>query len=334
MEKIVSLPNDAVTVLGRASLRDQAIAFDWTNSGVYFRFRGSKLSFRFDTPALNQRLHVQIAIDGRWLRAAICGDDTTVEAQAAFEGEHLVHCVRINEVLDGVPLVMNDIVLEGEDAALLPAPPLPERRMMFIGDSITCGFGLLAPGLGGPFTTDEQDGAHTYAALTAAHFGAQAHFICISGRGIVRNCDNADFPRIPAFFEQTTVSDPTPWDHTAYQPQIIVVNAGTNDTAGEESPVDPAAFADGVKAFATRLRTAYPQAKLLWCYGMMATEMHDTIREALTSLDDENITYLPLRSVHDMPDEYGACYHPNQRAHRRCAGVLIDAVAAVTGWQK
>lgn len=333
MSQLVSLPNSDVRILGRADVREDAIAFDWTNSGVFFRFRGTKAALRFDVPAMNQRLFMQVWIDGRWSRVCLEEGSTVVEAIAAEDGDHKVYCTRINEVLDGVPVVLRDIELEGAAPALLNAPVLPDRRMMFIGDSITCGFGLLTEGTGNGFKTDEQDGAHTYAALTAAHFQAQAHFICISGRGIVRNCDDFQAPLIPEFFEQTTVSNPTPWDHTAYSPDIVVVNAGTNDADGENHTT-PEKFQAGVRAFIGRLRELYPQAKILWTYGMMNGFMHDALKETVNALADPAVQYLPLGSVYDHENELGACCHPNQRAHRRCAGVMIDAVAAITGWAK
>lgn len=333
MVQSVSLPNPAVTVLGRASMRDKAIAFDWTNSGIYFRFRGSSITLHFDTPALGQCLHVQLTIDGRYSRAAVVGDTTAVTADALFDGEHIVHCVRINEVLDGVPLVLNALTLDGDAPALLPAPSLPERRMLFIGDSITCGYGNLTRGTGNGFTTTEQDGAHTYAALTAAHFQAQAHFVCISGRGIARNCDNYPAPLIPAFFEQTGISDPTPWDHSQYQPDIVVINAGTNDTVGEEAPVDVELFKASAARFIHRLREVYPNAEILWVYGMMAGEMHEPLRDTIASLHDEHVHYHKLQSVWEFENEQGASCHPNLRSHHRCAGVLIDKVSELVGWQ-
>lgn len=328
------LPTDQmIRILGRADMRDDAVAFDWTNSGVYFRFRGKQATISYDIPALGQQLYVQVKIDGRWFRACVRDGQTDVVIPALFDGEHTVSCVRINEVLDAVPLVMRRITFEGNDAALLEAPALPERRMIVIGDSITCGFGLLSREQGGGFTTIEEDGAHTYAALTAEHFEAQAHFICISGRGIVRNCDNAQMPLIPEFFELTTVSNPIPWNHAGYQPDIVVVNAGTNDTAGEEAPITPQALCEGAKAFISRLREVYPQAKILWVYGMMASEMHDALREAVASFNTDTIGYVPMRSVHEFEGEVGSCCHPTQRSHRRCAGVLIDAVADMMGWE-
>lgn len=330
----LSLPCDNIVVLGRADIRSHALAFDWTNSGVFFRFYGKQVTFHFDAPALNQTLYVRTKLDNHRSKYCVCADSLTVTVTADRDAEHTIYLVRVNEILDAVPLVMTGIVIDGEAPKLADAPALPDRRMLFLGDSITCGFGILTDGAGNGFKTVEQDGSQTYAALAAAHFEAQAHFVCISGRGVIRNCDDYPAERIPDFFEHTTISNPTAWDHSTYQPDVVVVNAGTNDTAGEDNPVNPQAFRDGVKSFVQRLREVYPNAKIIWCYGMMAIDFHDAIRETLESFEDPAIEYMPFQSVYEMERETGACSHPNQRAHYRCAGVLIDTVSRLTGWEK
>ena len=330
----ISLPDKRIQALGRISCRENAYAFDWTNSGVYFRFRGNAVTFRFDPPALSQTLYVRIKIDNRSTRCLINGDNTEIVIHATQDAEHAVYLVRCNEILDAVPLVLRDIAIDGDAPTLLDAPLLPERKMLFIGDSITCGFGNLSDGNLPRFVTSEQDGTKTFAALTAEQFGAQAHFVCISGRGIARNCDNYDAPLIPEFFDQTMISDPTPWDHTQYQPDVIVINGGTNDTAGEDDPVDRNVFKKALCDFATHLLTVYPNAKLIWCYGMMTLDLQAEIEEAVKSLPADRADTLFFIPVHETHGEYGACTHPNLRAHYRCAGVLIDKISRFVGWDK
>jgi len=330
---MVILPDEGrIGTLGRVYAPDNGgLAFDWTNSGVYFRFAGDGVKFKFDVPALNQHLYVQITVDGKKSRHCVYEGHADIDI-ALSEGEHIVSMVRVNEVLDGVPLRLGLIVLEGEDAVLYEVPALPDRRMLFIGDSITCGYGILTRGLGNGYKTAEQDGAHTFAALTATHFQAQAHFVCISGRGIARNCDNFDAPLIPEFFEQTTVSNPTPWDHTQYQPDVVVVNAGTNDTAGEIDPVDVNVFKEKVAAFVARLREVYPDAQILWVYGMMTDELHEALSDTFAAINDEKVTYLKVPAHWGFENEVGASSHPNLRSHFRNAGIVIDKVAELTGW--
>ena len=334
MSLALSLSDERIRALGRISYRADALAFDWTNSGVYFRFHGNKVTFHFDAPALSQNLYVKVKLDHQSTRVLVNGDTTDIVIHASQDAEHTVYLVRCNEILDAVPLVLRGIEIDGDAPALSDAPLLPERKMLFIGDSITCGFGNLSDGNLPRFVTAEQDGTKSFAALTAAHFEAQAHFVCISGRGIARNCDNYPAPLIPEFFDQTTISDPAPWDHTQYRPDVIVINAGTNDTVGEEDPVDRNVFKKALCDFATHLLDVYPNAKLIWCYGMMTLDLQSEIEEAVGSLPADRAQALFFLPVHEMHNEYGACTHPNLRAHYRCAGVLIDTISRFAGWER
>lgn len=45
-----------------------------------------------------------------------------------------------------------------------------------------------------PFSPETEDSTQTYAALTARHFGADARYLCRSGRGIVTDCDGLPCP--------------------------------------------------------------------------------------------------------------------------------------------
>ena len=115
---------------------------------------------------------------------------------------------------------------------------------------------------------------------------------------------------------------------------MIVVNAGTNDTVGEDAPVTPEVFKRAVVSFASHLLTVYPTAKLLWCYGMMAIDMSEIIKEAIDSLQTDRADTLFFTSVFEGANEMGACSHPNLRAHYRCAGVLIDTISRFAGWER
>ena len=63
-------------------------------------------------------------------------------------------------------------------------PPLPrDRRLLFIGDSITAGYGVLCNDSAAPFTPDTESAYHTYAAVAARALNADAHVIAYSGKG-------------------------------------------------------------------------------------------------------------------------------------------------------
>ena len=75
------------------------------------------------------------------------------------------------------------------NGALVPTPPPFTRKLEFIGDSITCGFGNEGPGPNCPFTADTENESLAYGTLTAQALNAEHHTIAWSGIGMVRHSE-------------------------------------------------------------------------------------------------------------------------------------------------
>ena len=108
------------------------------------------------------------------------------------------------------------------------------------------------------------------------------------------------------------------WDAASYQPDAVIVALGTNDHGG-----DAIALEEGAKAFLLRLREQYPNAEILWIYGMMGTSRRDAILRAVNAMDDDGIRYLELEEDHS-----GRVGHPCEEAQQayaeRLKGVIED----------
>jgi hypothetical protein len=98
--------------------------------------------------------------------------------------------------------------------------------------------------------------------LLAKWLGAQVHLVSYGGRGITRDWSGkTDVNIVPVFFERTLPDTPgSVWDHTRYQPDVIVLNDGTDFDAG---PQDEGTFTDAYAAFVARVRSEYPRAYIL-----------------------------------------------------------------------
>ena len=155
-----------------------------------------------------------------------------------------------------------DGVLLPNGGELLPPPKWPARKLMFIGDSLTCGE------YDERFPPENDKSARTtnvarsYGMLLAKWLDAQVHVLAYGGRGIVRNWDGRrDVNTLPVFFERSMPDDPaSKWDHARYQPDVIVINDGTDHDAGI---LPEAELTDAYVAFVTRVRAVHPQAWIL-----------------------------------------------------------------------
>lgn len=323
---------DAVTLHGRIVPENGGIWLGWTNTGFSFRFEGRHITFRFAPPAGGQVPYVGILVDKEPRRMLpVDPEHPVLEISLPTSGEHTVRLLKMTELLDDISLFVEGVYLE-DGARLLPPPPLSSRRLEFIGDSITCGYGNLCAGPMEPFSPETEDSTQTYAALTARHFGADARYLCRSGRGIVTDCDGCRAQPAARWFFETSLTHPTPWDFTSWQPDVLVVNMGTNDHNGGLSSEE---FIPAAQNFLRRIRGVYPKARLLWMYGLMDDEYIPAIKEIVESIraEDPLLDLLLVPSVNPYPEEHGSCYHPNLLGHARAARALIPKIAEMTGWE-
>lgn len=333
------LPHGRVALSGRISQAGGRVALDWPGTGITVRFRGTGASLYVDTAESSDIWYpyVRLVVDGgKAVRTMVKGAGWIELCAGLPEGEHTVSLHKSTES-GAYPLNVMKLRLtgtSGEEPVLLEPPEAPDRRIEFIGDSITCGYGVLGLSTEYAFTTVQEDVFSTYAAYTAAHFGADARYIAVSGKGIVRDAGGGTDDNLPDFFRWTSMNDRVPWDYSQWIPDVVVINAGTND----QDHTAAADFEKGAAAFLSQVRAAYPEATIIWCYGMMNEKLHDNIRRAVDTFNQSpdhgaDAVYLPLESIGKRIGETGAGTHPNERAGRDRSRYLIESIQAVTGWE-
>lgn len=124
------------------------------------------------------------------------------------------------------------------DGIFLPPPGMASIKMMYIGDSITAGYGAAgqAPCNGSLYNNDH---SLTFAARLCAYFGAECiGTVAWSGRGLVQNAIPG-VQTMPPYMLSTlgATTGAQDWDFNyPSRPDVIVVNLGTNDfLCGHES---------------------------------------------------------------------------------------------------
>ncbi len=258
-------------------------------TGVVFSHPGVTVRARFWGDAVRMRLqdwsaggetatnHFNVSIDGGPPRrlAARSGQATYELASGLPVGPHTVEVVKRTETLVGVS-ELQGLEVHGE---LEEPPARPALRMELVGDSISCGYGTevsVIPDAASPvpgFTSKHQDPTRAYGWLTAQSLGAELVTVCYSGHGVYRNLDATRGNLLPALYELAVPGHAAGWDFSRYVPDVIVINAGTNDVfAGSGTPEflpDETAFKNAYRSFLARLRALYPQARIVCTLGSM-----------------------------------------------------------------
>lgn len=340
-----------IRVLGRCLPGKDGLYLSWTNSGVEFVFEGTQataslgLSSPEDSPAL-----MGVFVDGEeefpdLLTVDSQGQNLTL-AQNLEDGEHTIRLLKLSEAQCGT-VVLKSLRTDGESVT---PTERKERLIEFIGDSITCGYGILAEEEDAPFLVTQEDGSQTYAYLLASAFGADFRFVCSSGIGVLSDHTGARdnvmsrvYPYVQYFVQQ---QDPSPvdrerlWTDTPHQEaDLVVLHLGTNDeiALGLEDEENLKQFQDAYAALLEQVRAANPNAQILVTYGAMTLGITPWIEQAVETYrgqtGDEEIAVFTYDFLAKNESGGVTAGHPSTFIHSQMADALWEPVCELTGWE-
>jgi lysophospholipase L1-like esterase len=204
-------------------------AYDFGWPGVYFegRFTGPSVEVAVDTGAE----HLAVSIDGVRKAELTKSGETRLKLDHLGPGEHVVRLDKLTESQSGSSRFEGFFV--GPQGKPL-APPSRPRRVEFIGDSHTVGYGVRSASRD---CTESQvhdltDTSLAFGPNLAARLDADYRIVAFSGRGVVRNYNGVAageplpvlFPRLIPGQAEPRVAANDPW-----RPDIVVIGLGTND---------------------------------------------------------------------------------------------------------
>ena len=322
---VIATSKEEIRLLGKSFWEDNTIALPWVDAGFTFRFRGQGAVIGFAPYQTELPVYLRVWVDERYsFRFAV----STGAEKISIDGldENTVHTVRVLMVVRGAPLYINDIRLVGDRLAVCEKPA-QKLRIAFVGDSITCGYGVLGPN-GPVYNSYEQDSSRSYAYMTAEKLGAEVFASASSGKGFVANCngDRSDL-LLSQGFRQKTLTDGV-WDHQSYVPDVFVINVGTNDAWGGISDEE---WIIAAVAFMEEVRSHFPNVPIIYCYGMMDKTKLGAAKKAVAIFNekDGNAYFHPTASVEDNESEVGAVGHPNIHASRRVSDELSALICNI-----
>ncbi|MES2651112.1 MAG: SGNH/GDSL hydrolase family protein [Bacteroidota bacterium] len=179
---------------------------------------------------------------------------------------------------------------------LLVPPAMQKRKMEFIGDSITCGFGSdeseIGCGTKGGQWYDQHNAFNAYGPITARSLNAQYHLSSVSGIGLIHSCCDKKILMPQVFDKINMAKNELSWDFNRYQPDVVTVCLGQNDGVQ-----DSTAFCSAYVKFAQTLRDYYPKAKLVFLTSPMADKILKAalvkyitaVKETLAKQGEKNI---------------------------------------------
>ncbi|MCB9018120.1 MAG: SGNH/GDSL hydrolase family protein [Prevotellaceae bacterium] len=288
--------------------------------------------------------YFSVSVDGGdpfKFNSASCGEDGLFRLTSGLErGKHTVEVTLVSEGLFDQPEFFG-FLLDG-DAELLTLPA-KKHRMEFIGNSITCGYGVEAANEDEKFNDSTSNFVKSYAALTAKAFDAEMMVVARSGIGAYRNFDDkpeGSLRPMPVVYENILISgERTQWDFSRFTPDVLCVNLGTNDLSTTGCRLD--LLENAYRNFISRIRANYPATKIVLLSGCMVRP-GEGLEELRTILDriagdfkkagDENIFRFDF-TPHDGSLGYGADWHPSAGQQQKMSFELIPFLSSITGWK-
>ncbi len=338
--KVIPADNPNIQYVGR-------ICFD-NPKQPRFTFPGVQINARFTGTSLKmiakpQSGYFMVRIDeAEPFKVAFRGerDSVVTLATALPKGEHLV---RVMYIIEGYELKpdFRGFVLD-KDGELLDAPALPERRIEFIGNSITCGYGNESIEKTDPFEYETENHYYTYAQLTARNLEAMAHVVARSGIGVYRSYDGPKTGTpdnvMTTEYEYTNLYDRSErWDFSRYQPQVVCINLGTNDLSTNN--YDVKLLKQAYKQFLKQVRSHNSQAKIVYLCGSMLNgkeldiakkTLNEVVEEAHKDGDKEVYRFDFTPQNGDL--YYGASWHPSLWQHQKMAAELTAYLRTLMHW--
>ena len=308
----------------------------WTYPGVQIicRFTGTSVSMKtnpgsgFYIVQIDNREPFKVELKK--------GVETLSLAKNLDGGEHDLRIIYAIEGHGKKP-VFHGLFLD-DGAQLLDPPSLPERKIEFIGNSITCGYGIEGNGKEKTFYYSLQNFCLTYAYLTAQALQAQYHVVARSGIGVYRNYMGKIPEQIMPFIYPHTMytTKGEQWDFSLYQPDVVCVALGTNDTTGSYTVNG---LTGGFRRFVAQLREHYPTAKIVFLVGpMMSHKRRADLKTAQQTVIDEyaatgdNAIFSFEFQESDKALGMGSQGHPNAAHHAQMAQELIPYLSQLMGW--
>lgn len=352
-----------IKIHGRTSVNKHPLALFWTGSAIELNVKGAELWIEVEADYDMYEPWISILINS-----------VPVSRQMLTAGRHWtcifrgmsenvtknVKIVRDVQAMSGdsvCSLIIHSVKFDGE---FLPVEDRP-YRIEFIGDSITSGEGSIGAKKEEDWISMWFSAVYNYTALTAVALDADYRVISQSGWGVLTSWDNNPRCNIPDYYEKVcgilkgennvALGAQEENDFTSWQPDIVVVNLGTNDGAAFHCPEwkDPVtgeshkqrikedggfheddlkAFEEAAEKFLLKIRKYNKKAYIIWAYGMLGVPMMPAIRRAVEIYSrhsgDGKVSVLELPDT--TWETVGARQHPGALAHERAAETLTEYI--------
>ena len=344
-QKVVVTSENA-KLIGRTKVIDDILWFAYSGSGAEFNFKGKKceIVLRGDSYASkkNDSPRYAIYVDGQIVEKKTM--DAAIEKVMVVDSENVEeHVIKVLKLSEG-STTMSIMLINCDGDAVLSPTEEKQLKIEFVGDSITCGYGVDGK-LGETFSYSNEDCTKAYAYKTAQKLDADYSLVAASGHGIITGYSN-DGNKVltqlmPTYYDKLGNGDGAflikhnskteEWDFSKYVPDVVVINLGTNDasyTKGDKEKIED--YTVHYVEFLKLVREKNPNAKIVCVLGVMGQELCPALEDAVGRYKDETgdneVYYLKLDQ---QGSEVVVDYHPTEASHEHAAEQVSEFIKSI-----
>jgi lysophospholipase L1-like esterase len=255
------------------------------------------------------------------------------------ESEAITAEIKIIKLSEAAHSILNIFPVTADNEADISPAENKSLRIEFIGDSITCGYGVDDANENHGFTTASENAMKSYAYLTAERLDADYSMFAASGYGIISGYSDSGQRLtekcIPPFYESlgfsfSTVSGIKPqdisWNFSRFVPDIIIINLGTNDDSftGDDA-ARKQEFEDAYLEFLKKVRLHNPDSEIFCILGIMETRLYPQVENACKRLCDAGVHAVEFECQDGLLG-FSANWHPSEDTHMLAAEKLAELI--------
>ena len=319
---------DKIKIYGRSAELISGIACDYSGSGIEFNARVSgDVVLKVSSDGAS---YYTLYINGERQAERFLFADGTAEytiAEDLAENEYNFKLIKQTQAPHSLSTMMSLII----DGKLLERPADNELLIEFIGDSITCGYGLVGyptEGVTNYGGAKYMDATLAYAYKTAEALGADHSLVSLSGWAVLPSAPGVVNGCVPAIYGQTSYRR----GDAAYAPErtadIVVIHLGTNDLYARKDTY-ASDFVSASKNFIADVKAMHPGAKIIWVYGSMmsGSNLSGFEQKVNTIINDLGGASAGFYSVKVPQSSSGVNNsHPTVEGQERAAEILTEFI--------